>query len=84
MKFGILGGSQQQQQRSHEQELMIFSAEESDAGASLPLNTKSTANATTHEGWRRSQGERAQPSHFVLNPKFNVIKTVRLEEGKIH
>jgi hypothetical protein len=44
---------------------VILLAEESNAGAFLPLSSTSTSNAT-HEGQRRSQGEKGIALSFGL------------------
>jgi hypothetical protein len=57
------GGFQQPCWEAHEQELMIFAAEEYDAGASLQvINTSQPAHQARIQ-WR---GE-AQPSHFQIS-----------------
>jgi hypothetical protein len=67
------GGSQPQQQGSHEQELMIFLVLEYDAGASLHLS-KCTSNGLEHQcTWRNKfQGKRgANP--LILNPNLKFL-----------
>jgi hypothetical protein len=65
------GGSQPQQQGSHEKELMIFSAREYDAGASLHL--MKCQQATSVHTWRNGfQGKRGT-NPLILNPNLKFL-----------